>query len=88
MKSLLYRFALWLAHKTAPAPLLIHALDADLMSAARRVIAAVEADVANASPENKHARAFAMLRRLAPAAAARPTIARTSTPTAAAPGPR
>jgi hypothetical protein len=38
----------------------------ELVSAARTVIAAVDAEVANASSENKHARAYAKLRRLFP----------------------
>ena len=71
MKATLYRFALWLAHKTAPAPVIIHALDADLQASAAEVVRHVDADIDNASPENKHARAFAMLRRRRPEAALR-----------------
>ena len=46
-------------------------MDPALMAQAREVVAAVDADIPNAAPENKHARAFALLRRRCPDASLR-----------------
>jgi len=42
------------------------ALDPKLVASAKFITAVVEQDIPNASSENKHARAFARLRRIAP----------------------
>lgn len=71
MKNLLFKFGVWLVCKFGPPARIMLPYEPRLLEAARDVVAEVEREYHNASAENKHARAFAKLRRAVPDAATR-----------------
>ena len=65
MKKLIFKIAARIARWARPGVRVV-AIDPKLLAAARAVIEIVDKDIENASAENKHARAFALLGRAWP----------------------
>lgn len=71
MRNALFKFGMWLVRKFGPPSQIMVPYEPRLLEAARDVVAEVSREYANASAENKHARAFAKLRRAVPDATTR-----------------
>lgn len=65
MRNLIFKLAARIARWAYPEAHVI-AIDPTLLTVARQVVSQVGDDIANAAPENKHARAFALLARRRP----------------------
>jgi hypothetical protein len=65
MKTII-AFLGWVIKKLSKGQAVVVWIDEDLAKNAKAVVVVVDNEIANASPENKHARAFAKLRRLCP----------------------